>query len=344
MTDETFHIAAVDETNASLVGDVFRSAYGEDFPVKYVYHPELLLQELRNDTLAAVLALTADGHAAGYVSVYQTAPNPRLWEAGNLVVTPKYKHTNVSHLLTTSFFSPLLQRKDKSDGLFGEAVCCHYFSQFSAAKSGMIDCALELDQLDGISFEDNRAGTARVSCVMNFMEYTDPPSPLYLPQEYSAILHLLSQPLRSRLFFPSIAKLPIQGKTSLTEKYYATAATEKIAVWEIGADWRSVVDQMLAEAKRKQVLSLQVSLNMACPHIGKAVQVLRSHGFYFGGLLPRWFGSDGLLLQQVFGPETEYDRTLLYTQSAKNLLSFIRADRAALKQSSQTSCLLETEN
>jgi hypothetical protein len=331
LPEDAFQIAAVGETNAALVGDVFRAVYGEEFPVKYVYEPELLMREIHSEKLAAVLALDAFGRAAGYVSVYKTAPNPRLWEAGNMIVAPEYKHTHVSNLLANSYFSPHLQQKGKSDGLFGEAVCCHYFSQVGSSKAGLIDCALELDQLDGASFKDNRAGTARVSCVLNFLEHTDPPSPVYVPQEYAGILQKLSLPLRPRVFRPSTAPLSTADATRTEERYYASARTWKWAVWEIGTDWPAKVAELLSAAKQRGVISLQVSLNMACPPIGTAAQSLRSHGFFLGGLLPRWFGSDGLLLQQVFGAETDYDQTLLYTRTAKELLTFIRADRAAVQ-------------
>jgi len=78
------------------------------------------------------------------------------------------------------------------------------------------------------------------------------------------------------------------------------------------------------------VISLQVTLNMACPHIGVVVELLREKGFFFGGMAPRWFGTDGFLMQKLFGSETEYEEIKLYTQTAKELLSFIRSDREAV--------------
>ncbi|MDD2466638.1 MAG: hypothetical protein PHI97_21785 [Desulfobulbus sp.] len=326
-----FRRVRVDETNAVHVGEVFRSAYGDDFPVKYVYQPESVVQEIHEGRLVATLAFDAEGVAAGYISVFKSAPNPRLWEAGNLVVVPAYKHSDLGLLLAEGYSDERLYPKAESDGLFNEGVCCHYFSQVSAIKTGGVDCALELDQLDGASFRDNRTGSARISCVFNFREYSDPPPQAYLPEVYAEIIREVALPLRPRVYSPSVAPLPASGTTRKEDQFYASAQTWKIAVWEIGSDWPTVVTKLLGEAQSRGVISLQITLNTACPHIGEAVRVLRAEGFFLAGLAPRWFGSDGLLMQQVFGAETEYDRTKLYSKTAKKLLTFIRNDRASVQ-------------
>ena len=98
----------------------------------------------------------------------------------------------------------------------------------------------------------------------------------------------------------------------------------------IGADWEMVVAELLAEAKRRGVVSLQVVLNTGCPAIGAATELLRTQGFFFGGFAPRWFGADGVMMQQLFDSEPDYEETKLYSQEAKDLMAFIRADKAAL--------------
>lgn len=330
MSEPTFRLVKIDELNAGLVGEAFRAAYGEAFPVKYVYQPEAVLEEIRHNRLAALLAVDEGNRAAGYVSVFKSAPNPRLWEAGNLVVVPAYRQTDVGMRLAATYTDGTLFAKATSDGLFGEAVCCHYFTQVNSVKAGHADFALELDQLDGPSFKDNRTGSARVSCVLNFKEYSPPTGPVYLPPVYESFLRQLALPLTPRNFLAATAPLPAGTLTRHEDHYYEAAQTWKVAVGEIGADWAQFTAGLLAEARRRGVVSLQITLNAACPGIGAAVEILRSQGFFFGGLAPRWFGSDGLLMQQVLGIATEYEHIRLYSPIAKELLAYIQADRASL--------------
>ena len=332
--EEMLQVVTVDAGNADKVATIFRVLYGEDFPVRDVYQPEVLWREIQAGRLAAALAIDGANRPVGYISFFTPSPNPRLWEAGNLLVDPDYAHTNVAGMLTGFYFNPQHNELQNCDGIFSQAVCCHYYTQVSGNKAGMADCALELDLLDGASFKDgksNKAGMARVSCVLSFKEMSAPATaPQYLPARYEEKLRQLAAPLRPRKFLPSTETLPLAGDTLRADKYYELARSWKMTVPFIGADWEMVVAELLAEAKRRGVVSLQVVLNTGCPAIGAATELLRTQGFFFGGLAPRWFGADGVMMQQLFDSEPDYEETKLYSQEAKDLMAFIRADKAAL--------------
>ncbi len=328
MSENTFRIVPVDSTNAALVGALFRSVYGEDFPVKYVYRPHLLEREIIEERTVASLALDKSGEPAGYVSLFKNAPNPRLWEGGNIIVHPAYKHTDLAIRLFDRYSGSAVHQILNGDGIYGEAVCHHYFTQLACSKSGMADCAIQLDQLDGAGFKEHKPETDRVSCIFYFTEMTDPPETVvYLPDKYADMLEGLSHPLRPRSFLRSTAPLPDRGRTVWEDKYYSSARTWKVSVREVGADWQEVLEEFLREGADRRVISLQIVLNTACPHIGKATELMRRRGFFLGGLTPRWFGTDGMLMQVVLGREPEYDGIKLYTRTSRDLLAFIRADR-----------------
>ena len=332
MAETSFRLQRLDETNVVHVPDIFRSVYGDAFPVPHVYRPELLAQELRQGRLSGALAFDGSGQPAGYVSIFHSAPNVRLWESGNLVVVPAFRRSDAGEVLATAAGTDgFLYSAADSDGLFREAVCCHYYTQVSSIKSGQADFALLLDELDGPSFRDNQAGSARISCVLNFRETSPPRRPVFLPAVYEPMLDRLFRQLQPRVRAAATAPLPQDGPPTRSEDHwFAAARTWKVAVWEIGPDWPAFLAELLTEAGRREAISLQITLNMACPCLGEAVRELRAQGFFFGGLAPRWFDADGLLLQRVFGYETEYDRTKLYSPVAKELLAYIRADRAAI--------------
>ena len=323
-----FQIVCVDRSNAGAVGGVFHSVYGADFPVKDVYEPDTLAGQIEAGRVIAFLALDGKGNAAGYVSLFRSAPNPRLWEAGNMVVHPDYRFSNLSSRLAKLYYSPETLSHTDCDGIFGEAVSHHYASQIGSVKSGMHDCAVELDLMPGDSFKDHpEVAGRRVSCVFNFFERATDSRILYVPAEYDEIVRKLAQPFHARTFLPADTALPLTGSTVTLDTYYATAKTWKVAVREVGADFPAFLDQLLVDAASRQVVSLQVAVNAALPATGVAVRFLRERGFFLGGFLPRWFGGDGLLLQKVFGVAPDYDHMKIYSKPAKELLAMIRADR-----------------
>ena len=328
-----YTIASVSMTNAAGVAAVFRAIYGNDFPMQYVYHADQIMSEIREGRLAASLALDTSGTPVGYVSAFKCAPNPRLWEGGNLLVVPDHGKDNLAWLLMRHYLQPEHLPDPFSDGTFGEAVCHHYFTQLGCAKAGFSDCALALDQLDASSFKEHRSDSDRVACLLQFLEYSEPQEPLYLPDRYATILRQLLTPLRARHFLPSLAPLPNAGETERKDDYYESAGTWRISISSIGNDWLGFLDGLLHEARQRQVICLQIVLSTSLPYTGEAVELKRQRGFFLGGIFPRWFGSDGILMQQVLGKEPDYDAIKLYTSVAKELLTFIRDDRKSLRAS-----------
>ena len=337
MVDELYQFVAVDCENIRHVATVFRSVYGEDFHVRDVYDPELLWRKIQAGQIVSALAFSADGQPAGYISLFNTAPNPRLWETGNIVVVPRYANTDISLRLFRYYEELISSRAADIDGFFTEAVCSHYFTQISDAESGMVDCGLELDQLDGSSFKDgksNKAGSARVSCLLSFKEKRDHTGPVYVPVRYEGIIRKITDRLRPRDLLLSTTVMPIQGVSTLEERYYPASRTWKISFRNIDSDWTTVVEDIVDQARQRNVISLQITINMALPYIGEAVEVLRGKGFFFGGMAPLWFGTDGLLMQQLFGNEPHYEGMKLYTPMARELLAYIKTDRQTVRENS----------
>lgn len=335
MSDPPFTIRPVDASNAEAVPSVFRSLYGDSFPMEYVYHGDRILAEIEAGRLHSALARGADGMPVGYIALYTNTPNPRLWEAGNLLVVPGRGSGDLAWSLMQHYLRPENRPATGSDGIFGEAVCHHYFTQLGCAKSGLVDCALMLDQMNGSAFKEHAPETERVACLLQFIEQSDPTGIGYLPQQYFELLQGLLKPLRPRTLLPGTAPLPGAGEVQRQDKWFEGAGMWRVAVSAIGADWELFLDDLLARARQRQVTSLQVVLSAGLPCISAAVERMRQRGFFLGGVLPRWFGADGVMMQQVLGKEPDFEGIKLYGAVAKSLLTFIRNDRETVLSESK---------
>ena len=54
-------------------------------------------------------------------------------------------------------------------------------------------------------------------------------------------------------------------------------------------------------------------------------EYLRGRGYFFGGVLPRWFGADGFLMQKVT-VRPNWEGIRLYSEKAQKICDFIRED------------------
>jgi hypothetical protein len=55
------------------------------------------------------------------------------------------------------------------------------------------------------------------------------------------------------------------------------------------------------------------------------VELLRENGYSLGGLLPVWFGDDGLLMQKHF-VDPDFDGMKIYSERGRSLVEMVRRD------------------
>jgi len=94
---------------------------------------------------------------------------------------------------------------------------------------------------------------------------------------------------------------------------------------ETGGDFADLISILEDRLRKEQTLVFQVFLNLTEPWVGEAVDILRSQGYFFGGVMPRWFDGDGLLMQKLECPPN-FENIILFLDSSKELLTFIQRD------------------
>jgi hypothetical protein len=99
----------------------------------------------------------------------------------------------------------------------------------------------------------------------------------------------------------------------------------RIAVWETGPDFAPIFEAEEAEVIGKGAVVIQVWLNLSRPWIAAAVDILREKGYFLGGILPRWFDGDGLLMQKVL-KIPDWDGIRLQFERAKAVLERVKRD------------------
>jgi hypothetical protein len=94
---------------------------------------------------------------------------------------------------------------------------------------------------------------------------------------------------------------------------------------DIGTDFASYIEAYEKSLADKAAHVSQVFLRLDCPWVGKAVEELRSRGYFLSGILPRWFDADGVLMQRIYG-RPNWEGINLYSDRARQILSFVRDD------------------
>ncbi|WP_243360161.1 acyl carrier protein [Fundidesulfovibrio terrae] len=324
--DAKYQVGPLRPGDGQGVAQLFYSVYGDRYPVEDYYIPARIEQLNSDGSLLTVVARLESGAVAGQGAYYQSSPpNKALYEFGQLLVAAEYRNTLMAAKITREM-DRLSHTMTQAQGFFGEAVCTHTITQKLVDKQGYSECGLEVSLMPAGAYEKEGAGAQRVSCLIGARVDRDRRMPLNLPECYRREMELILDgfSLDREISFSS-QDAPLAAESSLDSRTFDFASVERVQSLKVGADFPARVLELDESAKRRGLAVVQVFVNAGEPGAVFAVDALRARGFILGGLVPLWFGPDGLLMQKLY-VAPEFEAVNLHSDRAKALFAFIRAD------------------
>lgn len=318
--------------DAPGVAALFKAVYGDGYPVNIYYDPEALLRANESGQFISIVSRTPRDEVVGHISLFDSSPNPKLFELGAGAVLPSYRR--IARLLTRmmGYGSRAAAERFGLEAVFGDPVCTHVYSQKICMGLGWVTHALELDLMPASLYDPSAEPGDRISATMDFITLEPKPHTVYSPAVYAGIFHFLYEGLDdNRQLETSDQPLPRGLTTRITSKVYEVSQLARLAVWGIGTDWAEVFSREEETALGQGMQVIQVWLPLSCPWIGPAVDFLRQRNYFLGGLMPRWFGHDGMLMQRLARPP-HWENIQLKYDRARKLLDLIREDWQAVCQ------------
>ena len=308
------------------IADCLRAVYGEEYPVKTVYDPLALQKEFDLGNLYYAVAINEDGTVVGCEAMYRSSPPfPSIYEIGAGVVIPAYRGRGIQHILY-DVLAEYLKIHTPLEEIFGEPVCNHVKMQKMMCEKGGIETALEVDLVPAETFLREGLGTGRVSTLLHFACVKDRPQEVFVPERYSEHFEMLyADPRRERKLSPGGFGLPSDVTTQGNVAIFRHAGVARLTLQALGNDLDRYMDHHDAAMKNQNLEVSQAFLPLDRPSVGEAVEILRSRGYFLGGILPRWFDCDGLLMQRV-SQNPNWSGIRLYSSRAEKILEIVRMD------------------
>lgn len=313
-------VAPFQPEDAAGVARLYYLIYGENFPLDYVYDPVRIAEANAGPDFYQFVARTASGDVIGLMALFRVAPNPKIMEFGGLMILPEYRGGTLAFRLTKAILEKLPQELGLNAG-FGQSVCDHVITQKLGTHFSYRPLALELEAMPPRPDGSTDGVGGRISLLNELQIYRDAPHTVYLPARYAAFL--MSQYEAhglERTFGPS---QPGHGGTQFFTTTMDGASLAKLLIQEPGADLENIITRFAADFPDRHVR--QLHLPLAHPGLDRAVETARRHGYFFGGLLPLWTGTDVLMLQKLAAPP-DFTLPRLLTEEAKALMNYIRSD------------------
>lgn len=315
-------------SDAEGVKKLFTEVYGDKYPAKIVYHPDRLIAAFEHREQIPIVVRTSDNRVVGYSSLFRAAPDKGVYEKGNGAVLPAFRNAGVIGMIFEYVREALPGIRDLNV-LFGEPVCNHIYIQKAAlAKLPFVETALGVDLMPAEAYEQEKSASGRVSTVFMFITSVPRPHTIYVPQAYEDNLRYIYEGLDdTRSFSRSGGDLPLSQPTLIDVQVFDFARAARLTVHEAGADLETAFPSEEEHLVNRNVQVIQVPLKLSWPWIGRVVDFLKSRGYFFGGILPQWFGEDGLLMQKIL-LQPNWEGIHVFSDRAKKILELVKADSA----------------
>lgn len=311
-------VELITEKTVHLVNEVVRATYSE-------YYEELNLptKDVRLEAHLAgenIIALAFDDEKpVGMVSLKRSLFNANVYEVGMLSVVPSYRSGSAATALV-GYVRDTFSKLVTFEAAFLENVSSHCYTQRKAYYAGCNDSAILLSAMPELSQKGER-----LSFIMSFLENAaSVAKPIYIPQAYAAVLLDFYYGFKLRQFMPAYYEKPINLRTISKRNIYPTIGLLKESFLVIGADFAAKVSELESFVVDNSVVTVQVYLPLASPFVSFAVDCLRKQGYFIGGVLPFWFGADGLVMQKSC--ELNWQNLSLYSKKSRYLLDVIYKD------------------
>jgi len=322
---QEFEVDLMRPADAPGVAALFESVYGREYPVRTYLEPAALVEANRLGTIVSSVARTTRGDIVGHNALFNSAPCPRVCESGAGLVLPGYRQGNIFLRLCRHGIEVAAPRF-KVEMVFGEPVCNHVFSQKMTHSLGTVTLTLEVDLMPAAAYAREKSARGRVATLLDFIVLRPKPQTVYLPAAYREALAWLYQGLDDRReLLPARGGLAAGRDSRLEAEFFPFAQLVRLAVREAGADFAAALEAEEGKGLARGAEVFQVWLPLSGPWIGAAVEELREHGYFFGGLLPRWFDADGMLMQRTTH-RPHWEGIKLEFQRAREILSLVQAD------------------
>ena len=177
-----FEVGPFRPADAQGIVQLFRSVYGEGYPIRVFYDEKQLTEANAAGEYYSIVARTTEGQVVGVEHLFRSAPFDRLYEVGAGLVNREYRKLGVNNQMMQFIFDVWVPAQDNIEATFGEAVCNHTHMQKVVRSLAHVETALEVALMPAEAYDAERSARGRVASLAVFRCYKSKTHTVYLPR------------------------------------------------------------------------------------------------------------------------------------------------------------------
>lgn len=307
---------------AEGIAQLTYAVYKESYPARYWYDEKQLISLHEKGDIHSVIGINEKSEVIACMAMFKSsAPYHGVKEGGMIMTEFSYRGANLISEIVSACLD-YFKNEGSIESLYGESVCNHTITQKMSEDSGFHVTAVEaalVPPSDSMG-EANRT-SERISCVYSCSVKTNKESvKVYIPEIYKSILTEIYSGLNIKRDFRTDPAINLPDKTVSDTEEYQGPKVKRVNVSKPGCEFRKFIEEEIVTGDFEVT---QVFISLAEPGVNNFCLELKKHGFYFGGIMPLWFGEDAILMQKT---PPHFNEIKIYSEMARKILDFSVSD------------------
>ena len=313
-----------DEDAAGIVRCV-EQIYGDSYVHRELYDADAICELNAGGELVSVIALGPEGNVVGHYAL-ERPDHGRLAETGEALVLPDHRHHQLMETMRTLIEQSA--RELRLQGLFGNVVTNHVFSQRVVERFAEKPCALSLGWSPKTFHNLSQELTQRMSEVVYYKHLDAPAERLvHVPERHRGWSQRIYEQFEVPLEFGKAVPPTASRSGSLTTDHPAHLGRAHIRVRSVGEDTAAEVWDALAHLQQAGVEAIFLDLPLSDPGTPTLCEQAESMGFFFSGVCPLFAPCGDTLRLQWLGVDLDENLLQLESPLARELLAYVATER-----------------
>ncbi|VBB07318.1 acyl-coa n-acyltransferase [Lucifera butyrica] len=330
----TFSLRAMSKADVMDVVGLIRDSYGDSYFYKQFYDPREIIHANQCGRLTSVVAVTGDNQLIGHMALLRTEDDPQIVEPVMAVVKTGFRNGGVLTGLAEYLYinrNPELFEEVK--GIYIPPVTKHIFSQRQVYNHGFKDCGIWLGYLPDAQFKEiNVSPLQRLTLVLTYMYLEQPGSIIiYPPPRHKEMIAKLFKnigvPYVQCRLLPKDLQNYFHTESLLKVKVSNALGQAILKIIHYGPHVISEIHTKINELSQRNLSVIHLYLSLNNPLTGYLTPEFEKMGFFFAGIMPGTACNDTLILQYLNNTAVNYDKILLFSAMAQEILGYIIAKR-----------------
>lgn len=332
--EQEYTVRRFEPADAIGVSRCIYRVYGNTYMHEACYYPERLAGLNETGELASIVAVDASGDVVGHYALERPGLT-KVAERGMAVVSPAHRGRDLMGRMRTAIEDEA--RELGLTGVYSVAVTKHTFSQRVNEAFGSDVCGVILGggpaEMVFKGLEEEGEKPQRVTWVQYFT-YVHPPEEalVHAPARHRTIIERIYSGLGLPVEWHDEMEAPTLGYGQGDVTYHRGLDTGTIKVLQVGddttAEIRRAADDLFGVTGAEVV---HLWLPLADPAGPALLDAAEAKGFFFLGVGPSFLPDGDALCLQRLAFDLDFDYVEIANPFARELLDYIRADRARVQ-------------